>query len=167
MNQIGKMLHEVVDDDAQLIFGASVDQTLPSDEIVVTLVATGFLPPPPPPPPRPPPLDLFAYHPPQPRLQNTDTQSVADDAMERYAEYLDARAGLPSAGRRAGTDGRSRAGADGDSRAGTDGRSAGTGGSSAGTDGSSAGTDGSRAYDDAESESESEHAASEEDEWGI
>ena len=160
MNQIGKMLHEVVDDDAQLIFGASVDQTLPSDEIVVTLVATGFLPPPPPPPPRPPPLDLFAYHPPQPRLQNTDTQSVADDAMERYAEYLDARAGLPSAGRRAGTDGRSRAGADGDSRAGTDGRSAGTGGSSAGTDGS-------RAYDDAESESESEHAASEEDEWGI
>lgn len=65
----------------QVIFGASVDPTLPADEIVVTLIATGMessLPPPPPPPPAP--LDIFAYRPPS-----------RDASLATYDDYLRAR----------------------------------------------------------------------------
>merc|ERR1719149_390245 len=79
---IGQKLQEVIDPDAQVIFGAAIDPDL-GDEIIVTLIATGFAPPPPPPV-RLRVFDLFEYHAPV-------QQEVgwAERATEQYAEYLD------------------------------------------------------------------------------
>lgn len=41
VNQAGGLVHELVDEDADIIFGNSVDESL-GDEIVVTIIATGF-----------------------------------------------------------------------------------------------------------------------------
>ena len=76
---------------AQLIFGASIDQSLGEDEIVVTLIATGFAPPPSPPPLPPPIFDVFAYRPPQANLEAKDGKTTLDDALDRWGDYLDAR----------------------------------------------------------------------------
>ena len=76
---------------SQLIFGASIDQSLGEDEIVVTLIATGFAPPPSPPPSPPPIFDVFAYRPPQANLEAKDGKTTLDDALDRWGDYLDAR----------------------------------------------------------------------------
>ena len=60
VHEIGQRIKPLLDDNAQVIFGASIDQTLDDDEIVVTLIATGFASPPAPPPPI---FDVFAYRP--------------------------------------------------------------------------------------------------------
>ncbi len=41
VNQAGGLIHELVDEDADIIFGNSIDESL-GDEIVVTIIATGF-----------------------------------------------------------------------------------------------------------------------------
>ncbi|MBQ7900422.1 MAG: cell division protein FtsZ, partial [Clostridia bacterium] len=41
VNQAGGLIHELVDEDADIIFGNSIDESL-DDEIVVTIIATGF-----------------------------------------------------------------------------------------------------------------------------
>ena len=87
VKEIGDELSTILEEDAQVIFGASIDPALPEDEIVVTLIATGFAPPPPPPPPPPlPALNLFEYHAPKPLEEVGTWQS-------RYAEYLELRMG--------------------------------------------------------------------------
>ncbi len=99
---VGEALTPILKEDAKVIFGASIDPSLPADEVIVSLIATGFAPPPPPPPrrappssppsvasaPGAPPLDLFAYHPPQPKLQAREGASIAEESLRRYDEYL-------------------------------------------------------------------------------
>ena len=41
VNQAGGLIHELVDEDADIIFGNSIDDSL-GEEIVVTIIATGF-----------------------------------------------------------------------------------------------------------------------------
>ena len=87
--------------DAQLIFGASVTADL-SDEIVVTLVATGFAPPPPRAgdddglrssgrPQLDGSIDLFDYRPPSTSVLDGREATSLDGALGRYADYLDRR----------------------------------------------------------------------------
>ena len=112
VREVGEALSPLLVEDANVIFGTSIDTSLPDDEVIVSLIATGFAPPqqqprrrsPPPsampsqdvssPPPldaAPPdatPYDLFAYHPPQPKLLARDGASVAEESLRRYDEYL-------------------------------------------------------------------------------
>ena len=41
VNKAGAIIHDLVDEDADIIFGNSMDESL-GDEIVVTIIATGF-----------------------------------------------------------------------------------------------------------------------------
>jgi len=41
IEQASELVHQLVDPDANIIFGTSIDETL-GDEIVITVVATGF-----------------------------------------------------------------------------------------------------------------------------
>jgi cell division protein FtsZ len=43
INEAAEVVHEVVSDDAEIIFGAAIDETL-GDEVKVTVIATGFQP---------------------------------------------------------------------------------------------------------------------------
>lgn len=98
VNHIGLRLASVMADDAQIIFGAAVDLTLPPDEIVLTLIATGMRPPPSPPPVQSP-LNIFQYHPPKPLRDDSGQEEAAKEGapyMRRYADYLDSRVhGVP------------------------------------------------------------------------
>ena len=98
---VAQTLAATVDPDAQLIFGASVTADL-SDEIVVTLVATGFAPPPPRAgdddgmrssgrPQLDSSLDLFDYRPPSTSVLDGREATSLDGALGRYADYLDRR----------------------------------------------------------------------------
>lgn len=89
VHRIGERIKTTLVDDAQVIFGAAIDPTLPADEIVVTLIATGFAPPP-----KSeigPIYDIYAYRPPQAPLRATENMTTYDDALQRYEEYLHAR----------------------------------------------------------------------------
>ena len=98
---VAQTLAATVDPDAQLIFGASVTADL-SDEIVVTLVATGFAPPPPRAgdddgmrssgrPQLDGSIDLFDYRPPSTSVLDGREATSLDGALGRYADYLDRR----------------------------------------------------------------------------
>ena len=115
VGEIGETIKQVLDDDAQVIFGGGVDPELDPDEIVVTLIATGFEPPPP----TPEEIaraaagrarrggragaagaagggqtlvyDVFAYHPPVRNLRAAEGGTALDDAMARWEEYIDMR----------------------------------------------------------------------------
>ena len=98
---VAQTLAATVDPDAQLIFGASVTADL-SDEIVVTLVATGFAPPPPRAgdddgmrssgrPQLDSSIDLFDYRPPSTSVLDGREATSLDGALGRYADYLDRR----------------------------------------------------------------------------
>jgi len=80
VSEIGERLAAVLEPDAQVIFGAQVDPAL-GEELVVTLIATGFEPPPPPPPSvaATQPLDLFSFRPARP------------PSKDEYEEYLERR----------------------------------------------------------------------------
>ena len=111
VREVGEALSPLLVEDANVIFGTSIDPSLPDDEVIVSLIATGFAPPPqqprrtsPPPSAMPSeivsssppdasspgatPYDLFAYHPPQPKLLARDGASVAEESLRRYDEYL-------------------------------------------------------------------------------
>ena len=98
---VAQTLAATVDPDAQLIFGASVTADL-SDEIVVTLVATGFAPPPPRAgdddgmrssgrPQLDGSIDLFDYRPPSTSVLDGREAPSLDGALGRDADYLDRR----------------------------------------------------------------------------
>ena len=70
---------QVLAPDARVIFGASVDPRL-GDDVVVTMVATGFLPPPPPPPPG---FNVYEFRP--------AVKGAGRDALSAYKEFLHAR----------------------------------------------------------------------------
>ena len=93
VHEIGQRIKPLLDDNAQVIFGASIDQTLDDDEIVVTLIATGFASPPAPPPPI---FDVFAYRPYAARTARTCHTPHMPHAL---ALTPDARASLLPAGR--------------------------------------------------------------------
>ena len=42
VSAVGEVLKQSIDEDANVIFGASMDPAIPDDEIVVTVIATGF-----------------------------------------------------------------------------------------------------------------------------
>jgi cell division protein FtsZ len=44
VNQAAQVIHEVVDEDAEIVFGAAIDPELGDDEVKVTVIATGFEP---------------------------------------------------------------------------------------------------------------------------
>ena len=61
VDRIGKRLATHFDENAQVIFGAQIDPSLLDDEVILTVIATGFRPPPAPPAP----VDYFQYRAPE------------------------------------------------------------------------------------------------------
>jgi len=111
VSAVGEQLNSILAPDAQVIFGTSVDASMSSDEIVVTLIATGFttLPPPAPltaaPPmivsPTPPPpqgLDIYQFNPPEQGEWRNERGMWLNEApgyswSMMYDQYLQARMG--------------------------------------------------------------------------
>jgi len=42
INAAAQVIHEVVDENAEIVFGAAIDEELSDDEVKVTVIATGF-----------------------------------------------------------------------------------------------------------------------------